>query len=80
MPTIDHGLDEEHIWAFRRSVYNQNVVTNAYSRGIWDSSNMTHLPWWSQKLLMPSFYKDDKEEKMQFQWALRLGLERIKLR
>jgi hypothetical protein len=23
MPTIDHGLDEDHVWAFRLSGYNQ---------------------------------------------------------
>ena len=33
IPVVDHGLDEESIWAFRKSIYNQNVVDNPYTRG-----------------------------------------------
>lgn len=29
---------------------------------------------------MPSFYKEEKEKKMYFEWALRLGLENVKKR
>lgn len=31
LPTIDHGLDEDVIWNFPKTVYNQNVVKNPYS-------------------------------------------------
>lgn len=31
--TIDHGVDEEHIWNFPKSLYNQSQVTNQYSNG-----------------------------------------------
>lgn len=34
-PTIDHGLDEDEIWAFRLSNYNQVAVTNSYMRGLY---------------------------------------------
>jgi hypothetical protein len=30
MPTIDHGLDEDHIWAFNLTGYNQFVIKNQY--------------------------------------------------
>lgn len=30
-PTIDHGLDEEHIWAFGVTAYNQFLIKNQYA-------------------------------------------------
>lgn len=30
IPVFDHGLDEEYIWAFASSGYNQNVIKNQY--------------------------------------------------
>lgn len=27
-PLVDHGLDEDYIWAFQRDLYNQEVVKN----------------------------------------------------
>ena len=32
-PLIDHGLDEDHIWAFQRDLYNQEVVKNNWMQG-----------------------------------------------
>jgi hypothetical protein len=28
LPTIDHGLDEEHIWVFPKNILNQEVIIN----------------------------------------------------
>lgn len=32
-PLIDHGLDEDHIWAFQKTLYNQNVIKNDFLSG-----------------------------------------------
>jgi hypothetical protein len=32
MPTIDHGIEEDKIWAFRLSGNNQKAVLNQYSK------------------------------------------------
>lgn len=29
-PTIDHGLDEDDVWSFTRTMYNQLVIKNPY--------------------------------------------------
>jgi hypothetical protein len=31
VPTIDHGLDEDFIWAFNVTGYNQNIIKNQYT-------------------------------------------------
>lgn len=41
-PVIDHGLDEEYIWAFRKSVYNQDVIINQYGKNLWDAGGLPH--------------------------------------
>ena len=28
---VDHGMDEEHIWAFGKDLYNQDVVKNGWT-------------------------------------------------
>ena len=79
-PVIDHGLDEEKIWAFPRSLYNQEIVQNNW----WDPSNTGHLnsyaPMWGNKLVGPAFYKHEKLPKFFRHWHHRLGLEAIKRR
>ena len=79
-PTIDHGLDEEHIWAFNYTGYNQFVIKNPYAKSLWRSSQMLHLPFWGTKLITPSYYKEEKYVKFLKQWKIRLGLENIKMR
>jgi hypothetical protein len=32
-PSIDHGLDEDFIWAFQRDIYNQKIIRNEYFLG-----------------------------------------------
>lgn len=34
-PAIDHGLDEDHIWAFNLTAYNQFHIKNNYTRNLW---------------------------------------------
>ena len=35
IPFVDHGLDEEFIWNFRKTNYNQTVIHNPYTKGAW---------------------------------------------
>jgi len=79
-PSIDHGLDEDYIWAFPHSVFNQRVIKNPYLRSPWEASQKTHAPFWGEKLLTPAFFKEEKMEKFYKQWDMKLGLERIKMR
>lgn len=81
-PTIDHGLDEEHIWAFQKSAYNQISIKNQYVNGGYLLALNTHLhqPHWGEKLQMPAWFKEEKMEKFFKHWQLKLGLENIKMR
>lgn len=78
--TMDHGLDEDNIWAFRSTLYNQSGVYNSYTRNLFAATSANHVPWWGIKLSTPAFYKDEKMQKYLRQWSLRLGLEQIKIR
>ena len=60
MPTIDHGLDEDYIWAFNLTAYNQHVIKNQYMRDLWGASSDFSVPFWGMKLITPAFYKEDK--------------------
>lgn len=80
VPVIDHGLDEDHIWAFNVTGYNQSVIKNHYLLNPWNATKANHAPYWGQKLLTPSFYKDEKLLKFLRQWESRQGLEIIKMR
>jgi len=80
MIAMDHGLEEDKIWAFRMTLYNQSGIFNNYTRNIFSATKANHVPFWGLKLSTPAFYKDKKLEKYAKQWKLRLGLEQIKLR
>ena len=79
-PLVDHGLDEEHIWAFRKTNYNQEVVYNHYTRDIFSALKERKAPWWGIKLAAPAFYKEEKLSKFFPQWAIRTDFEALKLR
>lgn len=79
-PSIDHGLDEENIWAFRKTNYNQQVIYNPYTRGIFSSIKERKAPWWGIKLASPHFYKTEKFDKFLQQYAIRIEFETLKLR
>lgn len=79
-PVIDHGLDEEKIWAWRITSYNQDMVKNDIAMDLCESLKKSNVPWWGRKLAAPAFYKDEKWEKMMRQWETRVGLELLKAR
>jgi len=49
-PTVDHGCDEDEIWAFRTTALNQIVVNNPYTKGLVRAARMSHVPFWGEKL------------------------------
>ena len=77
--TVDHGLDEDLIWAFPKTLYNQDRVKNLWSPGS-KFTNYSHAPFWGHKLAMPAFYKADKMPKFYRHWAHRLGLESLHIK
>lgn len=79
-PAIDHKLDEDQIWAFRRSAYNQSIVVNQYLRNAWEATTWDYAPQWGSKLMTDAFFNEESEKKFFFQWKLRYGLEAIKMK
>ena len=79
-PTVDHGMDEDYVWAFRNTHFGQHQVQNWYAESLEKAASMSHAPFWGLKLAAPAFYRDDKFKKFQQQWAQRLGLEQIKMK
>lgn len=67
-PTIDHGLEEDDVWAFRLTGFNQMAVDNSYVNNIYSASRASHVPFWGKKLIAPAFYKDEKFAKYMEQW------------
>jgi hypothetical protein len=77
---VDHGLEEDKVWAFRMTGYNQQVISNPYKNNFYRALSQSNVPFWTGKLMTPSFYRDDKYEKFLKQWDYRLGLENIKIK
>lgn len=75
IPVIDHGLDEEHIWAFGLTAYNQFYIKNQYATNAFNMMKNSHIPFWGQKLQTPAFYKEEKFQKLLRQWDTRLRFE-----
>lgn len=48
--TVDHGLDEDSIWAFPKTMYNQDRVKNTYTNPATRAFHMSFAPMWGQKL------------------------------
>lgn len=67
-PTIDHGLDEEFIWAFGRTMMNQYKVNNLWMQPGSRADTFSFAPYWGQKLGMPAWYKREKIEKFNRHW------------
>lgn len=79
-PTVDHGVGEEKIWAFRKTAYNQIAMPNiALSEGPFRSKEYTSIPFWGQKLMTPHFFKQEKFDKMLRHWKIRADLEILKI-
>ena len=79
-PTLDHGLDEDHIWAFRKTNYNQQVINNPYVKDMWGALRKTNAPWWGKKLAAPAWFKEEKYTKFLGQWATRLEFQNLLLK
>jgi hypothetical protein len=77
--TVDHGMDEDHIWAFGRTPYNQEVIKNTWMNNAARASTLSYAPFWGHKLCMPAWYKKEKLEKFYRHWDHRLGLETLKI-
>jgi hypothetical protein len=61
---VDHGLEEDHVWAFRSTVYNQLVVVNQFKQDVHMAQTNSNIPFWSLKLATPAFYTPEKYQKM----------------
>jgi hypothetical protein len=79
MLTVDHGLEEDHVWAFRLTTYNQKVISNPYKNNIYAAAEKSNAPFWGHKLSTPSFHREHKVVKFMRHWDYRKGLELIKL-
>lgn len=75
---VDHGNDEDSIWAFGKSPYNQTMVMNLWADLSERPKTMSFAPHWGEKMVMPHFYKPEKMVKFNRQWEMRLGLEDLK--
>jgi hypothetical protein len=75
---VDHGLDEEKIWNFELTQFNQNIVTNQYFDPYGEHHTSTHAPFWGKKLATMIFYKSEKMDKFFRHWHHRIGLENLK--
>ena len=64
MPSIDHGLDEENIWSFPKTAYNQLLIKNDYMKDPERASSKSNIPKWGYKLITPSFFKPEKVHKL----------------
>lgn len=62
-PFIDHGTEENDIWAFRMSPYNQDVVINPFHKGLYSALRRSNAPYWGHKLGTMAFFKEDKMKK-----------------
>ena len=80
LPVIDHGLDEDKVWAFRMTAYNQSGVINRWAQNPLKQSQQSNVPFWGFKLATPVFYKDEKYAKFLKQWTQRQNLEVIKIK
>jgi hypothetical protein len=71
-------MDEDHIWAFHRTLFNQEVVKNTWSDPKYASGKLSFAPFWGEKLSMPAWYKREKMDTFQRHWNHRRGLEMLK--
>lgn len=61
---VDHGLEEDHVWAFRHTYYNQHVVVNQFKQDVNLAQLNSCVPFWTAKLGAPAFYTPEKYQKM----------------
>lgn len=64
MLSLDHGLDEDYVWAFQKTVFNQDVIKNPFLQDPLGVSRRNNLPPWGEKLIAPSFFREEKFKKL----------------
>jgi hypothetical protein len=57
---VDHGLEEDHVWAFKKTFYNQDVVVNDFKNDVRGALTKNNLPFWALKLATPAFFTREK--------------------
>jgi len=81
IPLVDHGSDEDHIWAFHRTLFNQQRVKNPYATDQFSKQlTLSHAPFWGQKMSQPHFFKPEKVAKFNRHWNHKVGLENLKMK
>lgn len=73
-------MDEEKIWAFNKTLYNQDKIKNTYADQFGRAFKLSHAPFWGEKLTQPHYYKEEKLVKFYRQWDHRKGLEALKMK
>lgn len=79
-PMIDSGMDEETIWAFQRTLFNQERIKNPYTDQFSRMLQLSHAPFWGEKLQEPHFFKPEKLAKFNRHWEHKKGLEALKMK
>ena len=59
-PLIDHGLEEDEVWAFKLTGYNQKEVKNKWFEDPISQASEKTIPFWADKLSTPHFFKPEK--------------------
>ena len=77
VPLVDHGLDELTPWAWRKTNFNQKVISNPFIKDPWKAMQLHNAPWWGKKLQAPVFFTEEKYQKFFEQWEDRKGLAEI---
>ena len=80
LPYVDSGVEEDKIWNFQKSLFNQDVIKNNYANEFQNIFSKSHAPWWGKKLMHPTWYKKDKYQKFLKQWQIRLDFEQLKMK
>lgn len=78
-PFIDHGLEEDHVWAWRKDLLNQKIIENDLFANPWSATEKLAAPFWAAKLCGPHFYTEEKFQKMMMQWRWRQDFEILKM-
>jgi len=73
-------MDEEKIWAFTKTLYNQDKIKNTYADQFGRAAKLSHAPFWGEKLTQPHFFKEEKLVTFYRQWEHRKGLEALKMK
>lgn len=77
-------MDEDKIWNFQMTPYNQQAVYNKHIYDPRGASQDTYMPHWFAKLLTPLHHKDGSKQyyldEFVKQWNERIGLEKMKRR